>query len=91
MGPYEQDSRGREFQRPVNHLALTPGETHDNRLCSVLLSALLPQTMLLADCGYDADWIRKRARSKERGQTFHRNEIAKTGSASARIYIAHAT
>jgi transposase len=31
------------------HLALTPGETHDNRLCSVLLSALLPQTMLLAD------------------------------------------
>jgi transposase len=31
------------------HLALRPGETHDNRLCSVLLSALLPQTMLLAD------------------------------------------
>ena len=25
--------------------ALTPGEAHDNRLCSVLLSALLPQTM----------------------------------------------
>src|SRR3954453_15232774 len=38
------------------HLALTPGEAHDNRLCSVLLSALLPQTMLLADRGYDADW-----------------------------------
>ncbi len=31
------------------HLALTLGEAHDNRLCSVLLSALLPQTMLLAD------------------------------------------
>jgi hypothetical protein len=28
-------------------------EAHDNRLCSVLLSALLPQTMLLADRGYD--------------------------------------
>jgi transposase len=28
------------------HLALTPGEAHDNRLCSVLLSALLPQTIL---------------------------------------------
>jgi transposase len=40
------------------YLALTPGEAHDNRLCSVLLSALLPQTMLLADRGYDADWIR---------------------------------
>jgi transposase len=44
------------------HLALTPGEAHDNRLCSVLLSALLPQTMLLADRGYDANWIRELAR-----------------------------
>jgi Transposase DDE domain len=34
---------------PPLHLALTPGEVHDNRLCSVLLSALLPQRMLLAD------------------------------------------
>jgi transposase len=40
------------------HLALTPGEAHDNRWCSVLLSALLPQTMLPADRGYDAHWIR---------------------------------
>ena len=31
------------------HLALTPGEAHDNGLCSLLLSALLPKTMLLAD------------------------------------------
>jgi len=46
------------------HLALTPGEAHDNRLCSALLSALLPQTMLLADRGYDADWIRELARQK---------------------------
>jgi transposase len=46
------------------HLALTPGEAHDNRLCSVLLSPLLPQTMLLADHGYDADWIRELARQQ---------------------------
>src|SRR5216684_4498851 len=46
------------------HLALTPGEAHDNRLCSVLLSALLPQTMLLAYRGYDADWIRELARQQ---------------------------
>jgi transposase len=46
------------------HLALTPGEAHDNRLCSVLLGALLPQTMLLADRGYDADWIRELARQQ---------------------------
>jgi transposase len=40
------------------HLGLTPGEAHDNRLSSVLLSGLHPGTMLLADRGYDADWIR---------------------------------
>jgi hypothetical protein len=39
-------------------IGLTPGETHDNQLCSVLLSELRPRTMLLADRGYDADWIR---------------------------------
>lgn len=70
------------------HLALTPGEAHDNRLCSVLLSALLPQTILLADRGYDADWIRELARQQGAGRTFRRNEIAKTRSASARICIA---
>jgi transposase len=46
------------------HLALTPGQVHDNRMCSVLLSALLPHTMLLADRGYDADWIRELARQQ---------------------------
>jgi transposase len=39
-------------------LALTSGQTHDNRLCSILLNGLSPQAMLLADRGYDADWIR---------------------------------
>ena len=39
-------------------LGLTPGEAHDNRLCSVLLAGLRPQTIVLADRGYDADWIR---------------------------------
>jgi transposase len=32
-----------------------------------------------------ADWIRELARQQEHGQTFRRNEIAKTRSASARI------
>jgi DDE family transposase len=36
-------------------LGLTPGEVHDNRLCSVLLTGLRPQTMLLAGRAYDAD------------------------------------
>src|SRR5262245_15574717 len=39
-------------------LALTDGEAHDNRLASKLLSRLKSGAMLLADRGYDADWIR---------------------------------
>ena len=64
------------------HLGLTPGEAHDNRLCSVLLGALPPQTMLLADRGYDADWISLPANKAPR-QIFHRSAIAKTQSALA--------
>lgn len=39
-------------------LALTTGEAHDNRLAEKLLSRLKSGSMLLADRGYDADWIR---------------------------------
>src|SRR5690242_19737159 len=39
-------------------LALTAGEAHDNRLAGRLLSRLKSGTTLLADRGYDADWIR---------------------------------
>ena len=39
-------------------LALTAGEAHDNRLAGKLLSRLKSGTMLLADRGYDSDWIR---------------------------------
>jgi transposase len=46
-------------------LALTAGEAHDNRLARKLLSRLKSGTMLLADRGYDADWIR--ALAAERG------------------------
>jgi transposase len=37
---------------------LTTGEAHDNRLVLTLLSALKSGAMLLADHGFDADWIR---------------------------------
>ena len=39
-------------------LALTAGEAHDNRLAGKLLSRLKSGAILLADRGYDADWIR---------------------------------
>ena len=39
-------------------LALSPGEAHDVRFAGKLLSRLKSGSMLLADRGYDADWIR---------------------------------
>jgi transposase len=39
-------------------LGVTPGEAHDNPLCPLLLAGLRSRTMVLADRGYDADWIR---------------------------------
>src|SRR5215210_1132842 len=45
-------------------LALTAGEAHDNRLAGRLLSRLKSGTMLLADRGYDADWIRDFVRQR---------------------------
>ena len=49
--------------RPVR-LAVTPGEAHDNRLAGKILSRLKAGSMLLADRGYDADWIREFAIKK---------------------------
>src|SRR3954465_5709563 len=72
-------------------LALTAGEAHDNRLAGKLLSRLKSKTMLLADRGYDADWIRALAAKKALGPTFHHGAIAATRSASARISIALGT
>jgi transposase len=45
-------------------LGLTAGEAHDNRLAFKLLSGLRSGSMLLADRGYDADWIRAFAAEK---------------------------
>ncbi|WP_354129622.1 IS5 family transposase [Bradyrhizobium sp. i1.15.2] len=45
-------------------LALSPGEANDVRLAEKLLSRLKSGSMLLADRGYDADWIRELAMKK---------------------------
>lgn len=43
---------------PPIRIALTGGEAHDNRLTAKLLSRLNSGATLLAERGYDADWIR---------------------------------
>ncbi len=45
-------------------LGLTAGEAHDNRLVGKLLSRRKSGSMLPADRGYDADWIRELAVNK---------------------------
>jgi transposase len=72
-------------------LGLTAGEAHDNRLADKLLSRLKSGSMLLADRGYDADWIRALAPKKVRWRTFRLDATALSQSASARISIALAT
>lgn len=47
-----------QTNRATSHIELTTGEPHDNRLVTELLSDLKSGAMLLADRGYDADWIR---------------------------------
>ena len=72
-------------------LALTAGEAHDNRLAGKLLSCLKSGTMLLADRGYDADWIRALAAEKAYGPTFREGAIATAQYASTHISTAPAT
>ena len=69
-------------------LAVTPGESHDNRLASKILSRVRAGSMLLADRGYDADWIRDSSPRKAPGQTFRRRATAAIRFASARISTA---
>ena len=69
-------------------LALTPGEAHDNRLAGKLLSRIKPGSMLLADRGYDADWIRELAMKK--GAWARPNAIAASRSVLVLTYIAPA-
>ena len=49
-------------------LAFSPGEAHDVRLAGNLLSRLKSGPMLLADRGYDADWISELFGGKRRWQ-----------------------
>ncbi|MGY3357268.1 transposase [Bradyrhizobium sp. GM0.4] len=77
--------------RPVR-LALSPGEAHDVRLARKLLSRLQCGAMLLADRGYDADWIRELAMKKGAWANIPpKSNRPATRSASARISTALAT
>ena len=64
-------------------LGLTAGEAHDNRLVLKLLSRLRSGSMLLADRGYDADWIRAFVTKRVLGPTFRPDAIERSRSASA--------
>ena len=69
--------------RPVR-LAVTPGEAHDNRLAGKLLSRLKAGSMLLADRGYDAEWIREFALKRGAWANVRRKGTATIRSVAAR-------
>jgi transposase len=76
-GRFDQhDSCGSRYPRP---------EAHDNRLAGKLLSRLKSGTMLLADRGYDADWIRALATERGVWANIPPRCNRTTRSASARI------
>ena len=66
-------------------LELTTGEAHDNRLVTELLSDLKSGAMLLADRGYDADWIRAFAGEHGAWANIPPKRIAKTQFVLAHI------
>ena len=72
-------------------LALSPGEAHDVRLAGKLLCRLKSGAMLLADRGYDADWIREIAMKKGAWANIPPKATAAIRSASAPISTALAT
>jgi transposase len=69
-------------------LGLTAGEAHDNRLALKLLSRLRSGSMLLADRGYDADWIRAFVNEQVLGPTSRPDSIEGSRSVSAHTSIA---
>jgi transposase len=64
-------------------LELSAGEAHDYQLALKLLSRLRSGSMLLADRGYDADWIRAFVTKRVLGPTFRPDAIEESRSASA--------
>jgi IS5 family transposase len=45
---------------PPVRFVLTAGQTHDSKAAAELLSGIAENTVVLADKGYDAGWIRER-------------------------------
>ena len=68
-------------------LGLTAGEAHDSRLALRLLSRLKSGSMLLADRGYDADWIRAFATERGSWANVRLDAIEGSPSASAHTFI----
>src|SRR5262245_36516335 len=84
-------TRGHAARPPARPAAAAPplpfgGEAHDNRLAGRLLSRLKSGTMLLADRGYDADWIRALVRQHGAWANIHQKEVGQRRYASFRIF-----
>jgi hypothetical protein len=59
-GPDDQDPCANRCTRLPLELVLTPGQAGDCPVAEQLLGWLQPDTIVLADKAYDADWLRRR-------------------------------
>jgi IS5 family transposase len=61
---------------------ITPGQAHDAQGAAVLLSNLKRKSVVIADKGYDADWIRAHIRAQ--GPTFPTLPAARDGATAGK-------
>ena len=66
-------------------IELSPGQAHDAPMAELVLQDLPKETSLLADRGYDADWIREMIEDQNCTPSFRQNQtdVKKSPSQSA--------
>lgn len=57
-------------------MVLTAGQTHDSQAAAELLADLEGDSVVLADKGYDADWIRAMIEARDAAPGFRRHSRA---------------
>ena len=73
------DAKGRPLR-----LLITPGQTHDTQGAAVLLNNLRRKSVVIADKGYDADWIRAHIRRRARRPIFPTRPAASGGATAGK-------
>ena len=63
---------------------LSPGQAHDSTAAGALLADLPPDSFLLADKAYDAEWIRKQGSRVQHGRPIRGGWLVRAGRRGSR-------